>query len=175
MRRLIGWVLLALLVHGTMLVFPATHLYRHHARQSMRHAMRGRHAQRSLRFALKVVDGRIQEQGFAWEEHDREFTLHGTLYDITSITYTRDRCLVTCVADSKESIAARLAKLFLPDEDDEGAPAGLRTMKLRPDPFLPVESPAMAACPLPARSWPCERAVSMRSFVGGVPTPPPWA
>ncbi len=177
MRRLTGWILLALLVHATMLVFPAAHLFRHHVRQTMWRSFHGRHDQRTVRFSFQVVNGEVQEPGFAWEEEGHEFVLNGTLYDVASIAFTDDRCVVECVADRRESIAAQLVKLFAPEDREEAGtgPGGAVKLNLRLDPFVLPQPPIEAVGSAVHQGLAPDRHAPPPSFVGAVPTPPPRA
>lgn len=175
MRRLIGLFLLAILVHGTLVVLPAGLLLRHQARRDMRHGLRQGASRGGARFRFSMRDAQIVEPGFTWEEEGREFLWQGRLYDVVAIAYGDGVCDVDCAADVAETGWLKLVRCFLPDKREHGASSpGHAPLKLRLDPFIPWELP-LACAPVRAAAVRSAHPAALRfPGHGRVPTPPPW-
>jgi hypothetical protein len=61
--------------------------------------------------ALEIIDGTAYKNDIEWEEEDREFYLHGQMYDVAFIKIVNGKKLIYCLNDSnEEDLLKRLAK-----------------------------------------------------------------
>ncbi len=55
----------------------------------------------------------INDAAIHWEQKGKEFELHGEMYDVVNITYTKHTAVVVCIKDSNETkLKQALAKLM---------------------------------------------------------------
>lgn len=52
--------------------------------------------------SLEIIDADINKNDIEWEEEDREFFLHGQMYDVAFIKTVNGKKLIYCLNDSKE-------------------------------------------------------------------------
>ena len=51
---------------------------------------------------LEIIDANAHKNDIKWEEEDREFYLHGQMYDVAFIKIMNGKKLIYCLNDSKE-------------------------------------------------------------------------
>jgi len=60
--------------------------------------------------SLEIIDANTHKNDIEWEEEDREFYLHGQMYDVAFIKVINGKKLIYCLNDSKEEdLLKRLA------------------------------------------------------------------
>jgi hypothetical protein len=52
--------------------------------------------------SLEIIDANAHKNDIEWEEEDREFYLHGQMYDVAFIKISNGKKLIYCLNDSKE-------------------------------------------------------------------------
>ena len=113
MRKLLSVILLCcLLVYmgGYHLVYS---LHKQELKNEMR-AWLSAHAGAEVgdRFHFQLDKQNISNPSFTWEEQDQEFSYHGELYDVVTITYEKNSVTITALKDGRENeLESQLAKL----------------------------------------------------------------
>ena len=52
--------------------------------------------------SLEIIDANAHKNDIEWEEQDKEFYLHGQMYDVAFIKIINGKKLIYCLNDSKE-------------------------------------------------------------------------
>jgi hypothetical protein len=70
----------------------------HEIKEAVKHALLSKLPESSL----EIIDANAHRNDIEWEEEDKEFYLHGQMYDVAFIKIINGKKLVYCLNDSKE-------------------------------------------------------------------------
>lgn len=173
MRKLLSVIVLSCMlvyIGGYHLVYA---LYKQTVKRDMREWLSvHRQAQVGDAFSF-VLEGRsVTDPAFEWEEQDREFSYHGTIYDVVMISYEPNRVHITALQDGKENDLAK--QLFSLDHNRQGKENQKAVLKLFPV-FLPVSQSAVTAQVKGEDRLFAEKNSSVPFRILAIQTPPPRA
>jgi hypothetical protein len=104
--------------------------------------------------SLEKIDAYANRNDIRWEEKDREFYLHGQMYDVAFIKVTDGKTLIYCLNDSKEedllkSLANAVKSV---NEQTNSGKDGQHVIKFQLADFLiPVQQTITISEPVPAK------------------------
>ncbi|MGC4101781.1 hypothetical protein [Ferruginibacter sp.] len=123
---------------------------------------------------LEKIDATANEQYIDWEEEDKEFSLHGQMYDVAKKKTVNGSTILYCLNDKKEEqLLTNLAKTVRSSTDDNSSNKdGKHTVKADFHDFTLIAHKTIPALGFVANLYP-PYTVSLHTVVKEINTPPP--
>ena len=123
---------------------------------------------------LELINETANQQDIEWEEKDKEFYLHGQLYDVAKKEIVNGKTILYCLNDKKEEqLLNDLAKTIKANADNNSANKdGKQTIKLQLSDFTILTTNSLSNNLFVVQQYP-ELTVSIYTVIKKVITPPP--